>query len=137
MSLTLKRIGGSVAVAAALAVAAASPASAMVGPACTTRLALAAAGTSASCGFDTPDDWALITIGPQGTVKVTIRCFTTWGTTIESSRTVSSNTNWATSTYGSCSLILTAVSDGATANGSAAPFFPIYDGPGPYPAPVD
>lgn len=126
--LAIRRIGVGVVAAAALAAAAAAPASAMVGPACETRLALADVGTSASCGFDTSSDWALISVQVQGTVTATVRCFTSYGT-YETSRTVSANSNWTTHSPGSCSLILTSQAAGTTASGAAAPFFPIYDGP--------
>jgi hypothetical protein len=131
---TMRRIAGSAAVAAALAAAAATPASAMIGPACSTRLAAAEVGTSASCSFDTPYDYAYITVEPAvGTVTATITCFYTWGGTYTSSRTVSSASYWRAYSPGSCSLRLTAQTSLATATGTASPALgPIID-PGPYP----
>jgi hypothetical protein len=130
-ALMLRRIGGTAAVTAVLAAAAASPASAMIGPACDARLVPAATGPTASCSFDSNTDWANIHIQPVGTVTATVRCFTSWGGTITKSRTVSSATTWYTSTPGSCSLTLTAHADTVAANASATPALPpIYD-PGP------
>jgi hypothetical protein len=130
-ALTIRRIGGLVAVAATLAVAAASPASAMIGPACDARLVPAATGSSGSCSFDSNTDWATIAIEPVGTVTATVRCFTSYGYTTEKSRTVSQTTTWTTSTPGSCSLTLTATASTTAANASATPALPpIYD-PGP------
>ncbi len=118
----IKRVCGCIAVAAALAVAAAAPASALVGPACTTRLAAAATGTWASCGYDAPMDYAYISVEPAvGTVTATITCFYTWGGTYTSSRTVSSATYWRAYSPGSCSLKLTAQTNLATATATASP----------------
>jgi hypothetical protein len=131
-ALTIRRIGGLIVVAAMLAVAAASPASAMIAPACDARLVPAATGPSASCSFDSHTDWATIAIEPVGTVTATIRCFTTYGYTITKSRTVSATTTWTTSTPGSCSLTLTGDSSTVAANASATPALPpIYDPPPP------
>lgn len=128
----IRRLGGSVAVAATLAMAAASPASAMIGPACDTRLVPAATGPSASCSFDSHTDWAIIAIEPVGTVTATVRCFTSWGYTTTKSRTVSETTTWSTSAPGSCSLTLTAHASTVAANASATPWIPpIYDPPPP------
>ncbi|HEV3000923.1 MAG TPA: hypothetical protein VGW75_09320 [Solirubrobacteraceae bacterium] len=130
-NLKIRRIGGPIVAAAALAVAVASPASAMIGPACDARLVPAATGPSASCSFDSPTDWATIQIEPVGTVTATVRCFTSWGSTITKSRTVSATTTWTTSTPGSCSLTLTADASTIVANASATPALrPIFD-PGP------
>ena len=129
---TTRRVGGSVAVMAALAAMTASPASAMIAPACDTRLVPAATGPSASCSFDSNTDWATIAVEPVGTVTATVRCFTSWGTTYTSSRTVSKTTTWNTYTPGSCSLTLTADASTTAANGSATPTYPpIYNPPPP------
>jgi hypothetical protein len=127
---TIKRIGGSVVVAAALAAAAAGPATAMVAPACSTRLAAAEVGTSASCSFDTPYDWAAITLKPVGTVTASLRCVTSYGSVYETSRTVADTTNWITRSPGYCTLTLTSASSGTTAFGSAVPMTPPF-----YPVP--
>jgi hypothetical protein len=118
---TLRRVGGSMVVAAALAGATAGSASAMAMPECATVLAPGAA--SSSCGFgNISTSYAMINVEPVGTVTATVRCFTSWGTTYTSSRTVSSRTTWTTYAPGSgCSLILTPVSAGAGAVGSASP----------------
>ncbi len=132
MASTIRRIGGSLMVAAALAGATAGSASAMAMPTCTTALT-PVAGTS-SCNFgNISTSYALITVEPVGTVTATVRCFTSTGITYTSSRTVSSRTTWTTYAPGSgCSLTLTAVSAGASAVGNAAPGFIILD-PGPMP----
>ena len=128
----VRRIGGTIAVAATLAVGAASPASAMIGPACDARVVPAATGPTGTCSFDSNTDSALIVIEPVGTVTATVRCFTPWGYTTENSRTVSKNTTWPTSTPGSCSLTLTAHADTIAANASATPWVPpIYNPPPP------
>jgi hypothetical protein len=131
-ALMIRRIGGSVAVAAALAVAAASPASAMIGPACDVRLVPAVTGPSASCSFDSHTDYATIRVEPVGTVTATVRCFTSWGGTYTNSRTVSKATGWTWYTPGGCSLTLTADASTTAANASATPAVPpIYDPPPP------
>ena len=127
----IRRLAGLVAVAAMLALAGASSASAMIAPACDARLVPAATGPSASCSFDSNTDWALIAIEPVGTVTATVRCFTTYGYTIEKSRTVSATTTWTTSTPGSCSLTLTADASTTAANASATPTFAPIVGPVP------
>ncbi len=124
--MTVKRVCGAVIVAATLAVAAASPASAMVGPACDARL-VPALGSSASCGFDSNTDWAEIAIEPTGTVTATVTCYTPYGSTTKS-RTVSSVSTWYVSAYGSCTLTLTGSS---VANASATPMLPPIYGPDP------
>ena len=130
-SQVIRRVGGSLAAAAALAAVAASPASAMIAPACDARLVPAATGPSGSCSFDSNTDWAEIVIEPVGTVTATVRCFTPYGYTLEKSRTVSSTTTWMTSAPGSCSLILTGDASTTAANASATPMIAqIYD-PGP------
>jgi hypothetical protein len=128
--LMVRKVGVSVLAAAALAGAAAGPADAAIwGPGCTATLAPVA--TTASCGFDSPTDYSTIRVTPQGTVTATVRC-TSQGYTTSWSRTVSTNTSWAWSTRGTCSLILTAVTAGATANGSATPTVgPIIEPPPP------
>ena len=91
----IRRIGGCMVVAAALAGATASSASAMAMPACATALAPGAA--SSSCGFgNISTSYATITVAPVGSVTATVRCFTSWGTTYTSSRTVSSTSSWRT-----------------------------------------
>ena len=132
----LKRITGSAVLAAAVAGAAASPATAMIAPACTTRVVAADPGTAGSCSFDTQYDYALISVAPvTGTVEATIRCFTSWGYTYTSSRTVAKTTTWESWSPGSCTLTLTSGAPLTTASGSAAPTLgPIIDPPpGPYP----
>ena len=130
-ALTIRRVGGSIVVAAALAVGVAGPASAMAGPACDARLVPAATGPSASCSFDSNTDWAEIVVEPVGTVTATVRCFTSYGYTYTTSRTVSEVTTWYTSTPGSCQLELTGNASTTAANASASPMIPpIYD-PGP------
>lgn len=116
--------------AAALALGAAAPASAAIwGPGCTATLTPIA--SSASCGFDSPTDWSIVRVTPVGTVTATLRC-NNWGYTTTRTRTVSENASWSWSSAGTCSLILTAVTSGASANGSAAPGIPpIYDPPPP------
>ncbi len=118
---TIRRIGGSVVLAAALAGAAAGPAGAAIGPACTTRLVAADAGTSAQCTFDAPRDWSTISIVPNGTVTATLRCQETYGYVFTSTYTVSQATAFADWTPGTCTLTLAAVSPGATAHASATP----------------
>ena len=127
--LTMRRMGVCVLAAAALAVTAASPANAAIwGPGCTVTLAPIA--SSASCGFDSPTDWSTVRVTPVGTVTATIRC-TNFGYTTTKSRTFSENGTWSTSTAGTCSLVLTAVTSGAAANGSAHPGIPPIIGPDP------
>ena len=126
---TIKRIAGCGVVAAALAVPGTADA-AIWGPGCTTAL-VSAVSPSSSCGFDSPTNWSTVTVAPTGTVTATVRC-NNFGYTYTSTRTVSQNTSWRASTPGTCSLILTAVSDGANAVGSTTPAIPpIY----PYPVP--
>ena len=127
----IRRIGGAVVVAAALAGAAAGPAAAMTSPACSTRLAAADVGTSASCWFDTIYDWATITVVPSGTVTAAVRCVTSYGYTYSTTRTVSKTSSWTSYSPGSCSLTLTSGAPLTTASGSATPTTgPIY--PTPY-----
>ena len=127
----IRRIGGVAVVAAALAGATAGPAAAMTSPACSTRLAAADVGTSASCSFDTLYDWATITVAPSGTVTATVLCFTSYGYTYTTTRTVSKTSTWTSYSPGSCSLKLTSEAPLTTANGSATPTTgPIY--PTPY-----
>ena len=128
--LTMRRLGVCVLAAAALAVTGASPANAAIwGPGCSATLTPIA--TSASCGFDSPTDWSNVRVTPVGgTVTATIRC-TNFGTTTTKSRTFSANGTWSTSTAGTCSLILTPVTSGAAANGSAHPGIPPIIDPGP------
>jgi hypothetical protein len=105
----------------ALLAATAGSAAAAAYPGCTARIAPPATGTTASCSFDSPTDWSTITVAPVGTVTVTTRCTTYWGYTVTKSRTVSAATYWATSTVGSCTLTIAAVSAGASGNASATP----------------
>ncbi len=118
---TIRRIGGFVAVAAALAGAAATPATAAVAPACTARLAAADAGTTASCSFDNQYDYATISIVTEDSVLVTVSCRSPWGTTTTTSRPVNTTTAWAQPTRGYCTLTLTAERSGTTALGSSTP----------------
>ena len=131
---TLRRVGGCLMVAAALAGATAGSASAMALPTCTTELTPVDADGTASCGFgNISTSYAAITVVPSGTVTATVRCFTSSGITYTSSRTVSKTSTWMSYAPGSgCSLILTAVTAGASAIGNAAPGFIILD-PGPMP----
>jgi hypothetical protein len=123
-ALMIRRIGGSVVVAAALAAAAAAPASAMIGPACSTRVAPPATAPTASCSFDSNTDWAYVAVETVGSVKATVRCFTTWGGTVTRERTFTETATWYVSTPGSCSLSLTADVSTLAANGSASPALP-------------
>ena len=130
---TIRRIGGCLMAAAALAGATAGSASAMAMPTCTTEL-VGAVASSSQCGFgNISTSYATITVAPVGTVTATVRCFTSYGTTYTTTRTVSSTSSWRAYAPGSgCSLILTAVTPGASAVGNAAPGLgPIID-PGPY-----
>ena len=127
---TFRRIGGSVVVAAALAAAAASPASAMIAPACSTRLAAADTGTTASCSFNTQWDYATIAVANvQGSLTVTLNCVTTYGSQYTWTRTVSRNTTWTSWTPNNCSLTLTSQAPLTTANASATPTLPPIIGP--------
>ena len=133
MGSTIRRIGGCLMVAGALAGATAGSASAMALPSCAT--ALAPGQASASCAFgNISTSYATITIAPVGTVTATVRCFRSSGITYTSSRTVSSTSTWSTYAPGSgCSLILTPVTSGAAAFGSAAPGTGPIIQPGPTP----
>ena len=123
--LTMRRIGAAMVAAGALAAVGAGPASAASLPVCTARL-LPDPAPSSTCSFKSPTDWAAISVEPVGTVTATVQCFTPWGTTTTRSRTVSQPTAWSWSTYGFCSLTLTAASPGATAVGTASPSVGIY-----------
>ena len=118
---TIRRIGGFVAVAAAMAGAAAAPASAAVFPACTARLAAAEAGTTASCNFDNQYDWATITVVTDDPVFVTVSCRAPWGETITTARGVSQTTSWSQPTRGYCTLTLRSELAGTTALGTSTP----------------
>ena len=126
----MRRIGLCVLAAAALAAASAAPASAAIwGPGCAT--ALTAAGTSTSCGFDSPTDWSLVRVTPVGTVSVTVRC-NNFGYTSTVSRTFSANGTWSVGTRGTCTLSIAPVTSGAAGEASATPWIPpIYDPPPP------
>lgn len=125
-----RRIGGTVAIATALAGAAAGTASAMAinGPGCVARV-VPVVSPSSSCGFDSPTDWAMITVEPVGgSVTATVTCRDQYGHTRTSTRSVSERSSWSTSAYGTCSLTLT--STGAvSAVGTATPTLRIYPTP--------
>ena len=129
----IKRIGGSVLVVAALAGAAATPAVA-AGPACSTRLAAADVGTSASCSFWSQYDYATISVAPvQGTLTATLQCWTQYGSSYTTSRTISKATTWSTYAPDSCTLRLTSQAPLTTANATASSTVgPIIQ---PYPVP--
>lgn len=130
----MRRLCGAVVVAAALSGVTATSAMALAAPACSTRLVLAEAGTTASCGYDAQWDYANITVEPiVGTVQVTVRCTTYWGATYTTlNQTVYEARNFRAYSPGSCTLTLTAGSFGVTANASATPTTaPIIDPPPP------
>ncbi len=126
----IKRIGGCVVVAAALAVPATASGMAIYGPACTTAL-VSPVNASPSCGFDSPTNWSTITVEPVvGSVTATVRCSNLGTTTITSQRTVSQASSWRASAYGTCNLTLTAATSGAVATGQSTPTIPpIYPTP--------
>ena len=122
----IKRAGGCVLAAAALAGAGASPAQAMIMPACATAIN-PTTGTG-SCTFDTQYDYAIITVVPVGDVTVNIRCVTNYGLVTTHTRTVSQQTSYQRYTPGACTLTLT----GTAGVASAVPTIPpIVDPPPP------
>jgi hypothetical protein len=128
----VRRIGGPVLVAAALAGAAAAPASAAIGPACSTRVVAAPAGTAATCSFDTQYDYATIGVVVDGEVTVTLRCNGQYGYNYVVSRTFTKNGTWTSYTPGNCQMVVTSNVSGTTANATATPTLPpIYPDPGP------
>ena len=128
-ALTLRRIGWSVVGAAALSVVCASPAAAMIAPACSTRVVL---GTPGSCTFDTQYDYATITIVPvASTVTADFRCVTNYGYVFTSSRTVSDPVSYSKWTPGSCTLTLSSPSGGTGAVTATPTTGPIIDPPPP------
>lgn len=122
----IKRAGGCMLAAMALAGANASPAHAMASPAC--AAAINPVTGTGSCSFDTQWDYALVTVVPVGPVGVHIRCVTNYGYVTESSRTVTETTTFTRRTPGGCTMTLTGTAGAAT----AAPMLPpIVDPPPP------
>jgi hypothetical protein len=120
----IRRLGGVAALAVAGTAVATAPAAAAILPACSAELAVAPAGDSGSCSFDTPYNYATITVVPDGTVSVNVRCLSSWGVTSDYTRTVTEPASWRASTIGSCYLTLTSLVDGTSAVGTATPAYP-------------
>jgi hypothetical protein len=126
----MKRAAACAVVVAGFAAATAGPASAMVAPACSARLAAPATGPTGSCSFSENSGWAVITVEPVATtVKATVSCVTSWGYSYSTSRTFSSYGTWVTAAPGYCTLTLASDSPTAVATGTASPWFPIYTEP--------
>lgn len=109
----IKRAGGCVLAAVALAGAGASPARAMIMPAC--AAAINPTTGTGSCTFDTQWDYALIAVAPVGEMKVHIRCVTNYGYVSESTRTVTQAGTFSRWTPGACTMTLTGTAGTATA----------------------
>jgi hypothetical protein len=108
----------------------AGPAGAMAvnGPVCNTRVASPAL-PSASCGYDSPTDWALISVETTGSVDVTVSCNYNgyyWSRT----RTFTERGNWSVGSSGTCSVRLNATGITA-ASATAVPWIPPIIGPDP------
>ncbi len=117
----VRRIGATLFAVTALAGATASPAPAAIGPACSTQVVAANAGTSSDCSFNAPFDYATISVVTDGAVTVTLRCNGQLGFNHVQSRSFSKSGTWTTYTPGFCQLILTADRSGVTAKASATP----------------
>ena len=77
---------------------------------------MAEAGTTGSCRTTTSStDYATISVAPTNTVTATVRCFTSYGYTYTTSRTVSSTSTWTAYSPGSCTLTLTSGASGTSA----------------------
>ena len=127
----IKRAGGCVLAAAAMAGAGASPAQAMIMPACAAVIN-PTTGTG-SCTFDTQWDYTLITAVPVKAMTVRIRCVTNYGYVTDSSRTVTERTVYTRWTPGACTMTLTGTAGVATATATIPP---IIDPPPPPMAPL-
>ena len=124
----IKRAGGCVLAAAALAGAGASPAQAMIMPAC--AAAINPTTGTGSCTFDTQWDYALIAIVPVGEMGVRIRCTTNYGYVYETSRRVTEAGTFTSWAPGACTMTLT----GTAGTAAATPMLPPVVDPPPPPA---
>ena len=124
----IKRICISIAAAAALAGASATPAAAAAnpmdavqGPGCAATLVLAPVGGTGGCYFRTSTDYAIVSVVVDGTVTATMRCTDDSGYVRSRSRPFTEPGTWGTYAVHNCQLILTSGFEGANAVATATP----------------